>query len=174
MTKGFQNKNWLQNSSCDGRNCIITDRLHYIDGFGNEYRTDTGWKSDGGSVPPLGVIGCLLMFGVVLLAHYSDWFELLAIPSLLVGVSGLYLTSYAKWWWSYVFHDALYQGRVEKLDRASGLWLKFAPPEDVCNALLYEAMATQGALFWEYYIVWFFLNIGGWRAFNEDRKAAAQ
>jgi hypothetical protein len=133
-------------------------------------RTKKFLRTDGGSIPPLGTIGGAIMFGVLLLTWWSHWFAFLGIPCLLICVAGLYLTSYAKWWWSYVFHDGCYQDQIERYDEIHSRWVKFEINEAESNALLYWLMGTQGAMWWEYTVVWIALNWFGWRAFDEDRK----
>lgn len=173
MRHGFQNTTGLGNRTFDGRNCIIEDRLYAIDRLGNKYRTKSFLRTDGGSIPPLGTIGGVLMFLTMLLTRWSAWFYLLAIPCLLVCIAGLYLTSYAIWWWSYVFHDACYQGQVERFNPHTNEWEDFMPSEALSNALLAEFMGTQKAQWWEYSVVWIALKWFGWRAFSQDRKRAA-
>ncbi len=173
MSAAFQNLRPLNNRTFDGRNCIIEEHLYYIDRLGNYYRTRLWLRTDGGSIPPLGTIGGALMFVVLLLTWWSHWFAFLGIPCLLVCVAGLYLTSYAKWWWSYIFHDACFQDQIELWDGAA--WEPFTLTEKESNALLYEAMGTRGqdAMWWEKTVVWIALHWFGWRAFDEDRKRAA-
>lgn len=172
MRGGFVNHRGLQNRSTDGRNCVIEEPLEFVDKLGNLYRTETFLITDGGSIPPLGVIGGVLMFLVHFLARFSGWFELLAIPCLLVCISGLYLTSYARWWWSYILHDACYKDRLERWD--GNAWAHCTLTEPQSNSLLYQAMRKQKAHWWEYTIVFLALHCFGWRAFDADRKAAAR
>ncbi len=173
MKHGFQNTQGLRNSSFDGGNVIAIDRLYFVDRLGNYYRTAAYLHTDGGSVPPLGVIGGVVVFVAHWMCHFSSWFNLLAVFGIVTCLAGLYLMSYAEWWWSYILHDAAYQDNLERWSDQKQVWVKSTLTEHESNNLLYDAMSTQKALFWEYFVVWFALELCGWRAFDEDRKRAA-
>ncbi len=169
MRHGFQNKLPLSTRSFDGRNVIVGEHLHYIAKDGNEYRTETFLRSDGGSIPNLGFIGGVVMLAGWLLAGWHPWpGGALVLAGFIACTAALRLKSYGRWWWSYVFHDGLFQNRVEKLVGLN--WTKWNPTETKSNALLFEAMESQKADYWEAVMVWINLNWFGWRAFKSDRQ----
>lgn len=76
---------------------------------------------------------------------------------------------FGKIWWSFVFHDGLYQNRVEVWHSSGHRWVKFNATESQANDLLFEAMRTQSRNWYEAATVWVALHWCGWRAYDEDR-----
>jgi hypothetical protein len=178
---GFQNKQGLQNRTFDGRNCIIGQPLVYRDANSRLYRTEEFLRTDGGSVPPLSFIGAMMIAASLLCAFSYDIFKfhwlqvvtaILSLTGFSTALAGLYLKSFGRWWFSYVFHDALFQDKVEISDDDGATWRHHSFSEAECNDLLREAMRGQRAAPWERGIVWLMLNLFGWRAFDADRRAA--
>lgn len=167
---GFKNTQPLLTRSFDGRNCIVQERLVLRARSGRLIRTAVHMRTDGGSLPPLSFIGGAVIFAAYWLRGFSELFDLLALLGAAVCVAGLYLKSYGRWWWSYVFHDGCFQGNLEISSDDGVTWRPYAPTEPDSNYLLYQAMASQGARWWEYTVVFIALQFFGWRAFDDDRK----
>jgi hypothetical protein len=178
---GFQNRQGLQNRTFDGRNCIIGQPLVYRDSKRRLYRTEDFLRTDGGSVPPLSFIGGMILsaasicgwWDFIVNSHFVRVvFVILAVVGFSICTVGWFIKSFGRWWWSYVFHDALFQDKVEISDDDGKTWRHHAFGEVECNDLLREAMRSQRAAPWERGIVWLMLNLFGWRAFDADRRAA--
>lgn len=168
--RGFHNQLPLLTRSNDGRHFIVEEHLYYTDMHGNKFRTETFLTTDGGSIPRLDFIGCIVMGVAAFFSRWSCWFWLLLGAGALVAMAGLYLTPYGRWWWCYIFHDGLFQGKVEYWNPIIGRWVKFKPDEAKSNELLFEAMEFQRGPMILICTVWFMLNLFGWRAFDEDRQ----
>ena len=171
MNHGFQNKLPLLTRSGDGRNCIVLEPLYFTDKYDTQYRTPIGLKTDGGSVPPLGLIGGLVSMLAFLLCQFNGWFAVLGAVGAIVSIASYHLNFYGRWWWSYIFHDSLFQGNTEKWSHHDQKWLPYMPSEAKANTLLFESMKTQHANRLEALIVWVNLHWFGWKAFREDRAA---
>jgi hypothetical protein len=172
MLIGFQNHLPLTVKSFDGRNCIVEEPLRFRDWLGNEYRTKAFIKTDGGSVPKLGVIGGLVVLLAFVLSFWWPPAKWLVPLGALVGYASFYFDFYGKWWWSYILHDALYQGNVERWNHDAQAWLPYRPPQAKCDALLFQAMRTQHASKLEALDVWLALHWFGRKAFKLDRGGA--
>jgi len=74
-------------------------------------------------------------------------------------------------WWSGVLHDAAYRDFLE-IESAGGAWEKAGLTQAQSDALILEAMTTQGVGWWRRHIIYCALRLFGSSAFKKDRHQA--
>lgn len=72
---------------------------------------------------------------------------------------------------AFVFHDGLYQDKIEMLQSDGITWAKYTATESESNDLLLESGETLGASEIELHTIYGMLTIFGWKAFSDDRRA---
>lgn len=70
----------------------------------------------------------------------------------------------------FVFHDGLYQDKIEMLQIDGITWRKYTASEEESNGLLLESGESLGASELELHTIYGMLELCGWKAFSEDRK----
>lgn len=134
----------LKVKSSDGRHFVLTDFIDYVSETGIRFRAPMGGKSDGCSTPP------------------EIWAAM--------GVS--WLPPFGKYWPAAYFHDGAYQN-----------WLLTVNPDGICSIanmtkdqaddLFREIMEHLEVKLLERSAIYEGVHLAGWRAFRDDRAAAA-
>ena len=73
-------------------------------------------------------------------------------------------------WFSGVLHDSSYHRQLLELDKQTGEYKPAILTQAECDALILEAMESQGVGLVMRHTIYLALRLFGWKAYNEDAK----
>ena len=114
------------------------------------------FKTDLASVPPLGVVGGIVMLLGWLLQLATPWADVIVIAGFLVCVASAYIKAFGKYTYSAVFHD--------------WMWRTQAFSFVVSNWYLLQGMKSERTAGWIRWLMWFNVMIFGGGIYRGYKK----
>ena len=146
----------------DGRTWTVEQDFSFIQGMGDDLVhivVHKGEVTDLASVPNLGVLGALIMFGGHIASQLMP--SQLAEPAVIIGMlivfAGLRFKPYGKHTRSAVLHDHLYSYR--------------SMMRPVCDGFFLTAMRADGVDIVTAAVMFVGVRVGGWKPFYRKRLA---
>lgn len=140
----------------DGRNWQLDGALKVRLPDGRIVEIPDKFKTDLASVPPLGVVGGIVMLLGWLVQHLTEWADVMVLLGFLICIASAYIKAYGKYTYAAVFHD--------------WMWRTQAFSFVVSNWYFLCAMKAEATALWVRALMWFNVMLFGVVIYTRYKK----
>lgn len=139
----------------DGKNFVLDSDLVAELEDGRKITVPAGFKTDLASIPPLGVLGGVILFVAFWLPHGIIDYAI-ALIGFLICMASAYLKAYGKYTYAAITHDWIFQTHFYSFT--------------VCNWILLILMRAEKTAKWERFLIWFNVQAFGYGIYKSDKR----